>query len=282
MLSYRHAFHAGNFADVLKHLVLCRVLAYLTQKPGALCYIDTHAGAGGYDLTSAPALKTGEYQHGIEPVWQRDDLPASIATYRELVARFNPEARLKYYPGSPWFAQQLLRPQDRLELCELHSTEFPLLQQHFARDRRVHCHFEDGLEKSLALVPPREKRGLVLIDPSYEVKDDYRRAVKRIQELHKRFATGVYALWYPVIDQHRVVSMEAGLRKSGIPRIDLYEINIHSGRQQRGMTGAGMVVINPPWRLRGEINEALAFLAPLFARGDGQPDYRIEELTGEK
>jgi len=281
MLSYRHAFHAGNFADVLKHLVLCRILAYLTQKPGALCFIDTHAGAGGYDLTGTPAMKTGEYRHGIELLWQRDDLPASIASYRDLVARFNPQPTLKYYPGSPWFAQQLLRPQDRLELCELHSTEFPLLQQQFAPDRRIHCHFEDGFKKSIALVPPREKRGLVLVDPSYEVKDDYRRVVKQLQELHKRFATGVYALWYPITDRHRIETLETSLEKTGIPRIDLYEISINDNHRQHGMTGAGMIVINPPWRLREEIDEALAFLTPLFGR-DSQPNFRTRELAGEK
>lgn len=281
MLSYRHAFHAGNYADVLKHLVLSRVLAYLVQKPAPLCYLDTHAGAGAYDLTGEHAGKTGEFLRGIGLLWQRDDLPPIIGYYRDLVSRFNDTGGLSRYPGSPWFAQQLLREQDRLELCELHSSEFPILQQNFAGDRRVHCHFEDGFSKSIALLPPREKRGLVLVDPSYEVKDDYRRVVELLQKLHKRFATGVYALWYPVVDRRRIEQLEMALAKTGIHRIDLYEIGVAADGQAAGMTAAGMIVINPPWKLREEMTEALAWLAPLFSQ-DGQPRYRVEELVGEK
>jgi len=281
VLSYRHAFHAGNYADVIKHLVLCRILAYLAQKPAPLCYVDTHAGAGAYDLTGEYAGKTGEYRQGIGQLWRRDDLPAAIKAYLDLVTRFNANDELIRYPGSPWFAQQLLREQDRLELCELHSSEFPLLQQNFAKDRRVHCHFEDGFTKSIALLPPREKRGLVLIDPSYEVKDDYRRVVELLQKLHKRFATGVYALWYPVVERRRIEQLEAGLAKTGIRRIDLYEIGVAADGRAPGMTSAGMIVINPPWKLREEMTEALAWLAPLLSQ-DGQARYRVEELAGEK
>jgi len=281
VLSYRHAFHAGNYADVIKHLMLCRILAYLAQKPAPMCYVDTHAGAGAYDLTGEHAGKTGEYHQGIGLLWQRDDLPPVIDFYRELVSRFNDSDSLSRYPGSPWIAQQLLREQDRLELCELHSSEFPLLQQNFARDRRVRCHFEDGFGKSIALLPPREKRGLVLIDPSYEVKDDYHRVVELLQKLHKRFATGVYALWYPVVDRRRVAKLEADLVKTGIHRVDLYEIDVAADGQASGMTGAGMIVINPPWKLREEMAGALAWLAPLLSQ-DGQPRYRVEELAGEK
>lgn len=280
MLSYRHAFHAGNYADVLKHLVLCRILVYLTQKPAPLCYVDTHAGAGGYDLASEQSRKTGEFRQGFGLLWQRADLPPVIAAYRDLVARFNPPGELKLYPGSPWLAQQLLREQDRLELCELHSSEYPLLQQRFAGDRRVHCHNEDGFIKSIALTPPREKRGLVLIDPSYEMKDDYRVVVNHLKLLHKRFATGVYALWYPIVDQYRLNELEAGIIKSAIPRIDLYEISLAADHRRPGMSGAGMMVINPPWKLRRDMQEALAFLAPMFSV-DGKPHYRVKELIGE-
>jgi len=280
MLSYRHAFHAGNYADVLKHLVLCRSLAYLTQKAAPLCYIDTHAGAGAYDLGSEQARKTGEFHKGIELIWQRDDLPPPVAAYRDLVARFNPTGELNKYPGSPWLAQQLLREQDRLELCELHTTEYPLLQQQFADDRRVHCYHEDGFYKSVALTPPREKRGLVLIDPAYEVKDDYRLVVKHIKLLHKRFATGVYAIWYPIVDQYRLGELETGFANSGIARIDQYEISLAADHRQPGMTGAGLFVINPPWNLRQEMQQALSFLAPLVST-DGKPHFRVNELTGE-
>lgn len=280
MLSYRHAFHAGNYADVLKHLVVCRILDYLTQKPAPLRYIDTHAGAGVYRLDSAEALRNAEFRQGIGMLWGRNDLPGTLAAYRDLVAEFNGGDVLQQYPGSPWFAQRLLRAQDRLDLCELHPRDFPSLQRLFCDDRRVSCHFEDGFKRSLALVPPQERRALVLIDPSYELKQDYARVVDHVRALHRRFATAVYAVWYPLVEARRVKTLETAFINSGMRRIHLYEVCLTARHPGRGMSGAGMIVVNPPWRLREEVHQALAYLAPLVS-DTGEPIFRCVELAGE-
>jgi 23S rRNA (adenine2030-N6)-methyltransferase len=280
MLSYRHAFHAGNYADVLKHLVVCRILDYLTQKPAPLRYIDTHAGAGLYRLDTAEALRNAEYRHGIGMLWEGTDLPVALAAYRGLVAECNADNALRHYPGSPWFARRLLRTQDRLDLCELHPQDFPRLKQIFRNDGRARCHFEDGFNRSLALIPPLEKRALVLLDPSYELKYDYARVAAHVQALHKRFATGVYAVWYPLVESRRVKTLEAVFINSGMRRIHLYEICTTSNHYGRGMTGAGMIVVNPPWKLQEEVRAALEYFAPLVSE-TGEPIYRIVELVGE-
>ncbi len=280
MLSYRHAYHAGNYADVLKHLVLSYTLSYLTKKPAAIRYIDTHAGAGGYSLQSEQALKTDEYKQGIARLWQSTSLPDVLQCYIDLVTEYNQHKPLSRYPGSPWFAQQLLREQDKLELCELHSSDFPRLQKSFRQDKRVRCYHEDGFQRSLALVPPIERRGVVLIDPAYEVKQDYQTVVSHTQALYKRFATGVYLLWYPVIEWHRIEKLQRAFMQTGIRRIQLYELSLTSDHAAPGMTGSGMLVINPPWTLQRNMQTALAAIAPLFS-DDGHAYYRVEELVGE-
>lgn len=280
MLSYRHAFHAGNYADVLKHLVLTRIVTHLTKKPGPVCYIDTHAGAGGYSLVSSEAKKTDEFSQGIGLLWGQKKLPTALAEYRELVARFNQGPSLKHYPGSPWLARQLLRKQDRLELCELHPKDHPLLAKQFAGERRVKCHFDDGFKRSLGLVPPIERRGLVLIDPSYEVKHDYDKVVSHIKALHKRFATGTYALWYPLVDVARIKRMEQAFVSSGMRNVELYEVSLTRDHAQPGMTGSGMIVVNPPWTLKQDVREALEWFGPQIS-DNGQALYRISELVPE-
>lgn len=276
MLSYRHAFHAGNYADVLKHCVLVQILRYLTQKDKPLCYLDTHAGAGFYHLTGPQALKTGEFQQGIGTLWTRQDLPPALAEYRDIV-RFGAGDHLTGYPGSPWFAQHLLRPQDRLVLCELHPKDSAQLQRTFGSAPNVRCYDEDGWQKSLALMPPKERRGLVLMDPSYEVKEDYSKAVEHLKQLHQKFATGVYALWYPIADLSRTETMLRRLSKSGIPRMQLFEVGTTRQHSQPGMTGAGMIVINPPWNLTELMTPVLPYLAQ---RLGGEAYWRMEELTG--
>jgi 23S rRNA (adenine2030-N6)-methyltransferase len=164
MLSYRHSYHTGNFADVMKHIVVVAILRYMTQKVAPLCYVDTHAGAGAYDLRSDHAMKIRESDTGIAKLWQSDDTPEPINAYLDLIRRFNSNAELCRYPGSPWLAAELLRPPDRLMLCELHGSDFPLLQQAFRKDRRVHCFNEDGDRVSRGFLPPGERRGFVLRD----------------------------------------------------------------------------------------------------------------------
>jgi 23S rRNA (adenine2030-N6)-methyltransferase len=273
MLSYRHAFHAGNYADVLKHCTLVQILRYLVQKDKPLCYLDTHAGAGFYDLTAVAADKTAEYRRGIGAIWDLHDLPPALSDYRVCVRAACGE-RLVAYPGSPWFAQHLLRPVDRLVLCELHPTDRIQLARTFNSAPNVYCHAEDGWSKSLALIPPPERRGLVLIDPSYELKDEYARVVEHLQRLHRKFATGLYAVWYPIADQARTGLLLRRLRASGIPRVLRLELGISRDHQQAGMTGTGMLVVNPPWSLAETMAPALQYLAQRLG-GDAYSEIEV-------
>jgi 23S rRNA (adenine2030-N6)-methyltransferase len=277
MLSYRHSFHAGNHADVLKHLVLTRILEYLTRKDKPLCYLDTHAGAGGYALHSAQAQKNREYETGIGRLWGRNDLPAPLAAYVDLVRRFNPEGRLLQYPGSPWLARQLLRPVDRLLLHELHPADCAALRDQFDGDRRVQVICADGYQGCIAAQPPTERRGLVLLDPPFELKSDYRQAIETLHQAHKRFATGVYALWYPVVERARIEQMERALRATGIPRVERYELGVAADRRGHGMTASGLLVVNPPWTLRQEMEQCLPWLAGEL--GGEQGRFRMESLA---
>ena len=259
MLSYRHAFHAGSFADVLKHAVLVHVLRHAVLKPKPVYYLDTHAGAGSYDLTSAMAAKTGEWRAGIAPVMAATDPPELPRSLLELVAAANPQGELRAYPGSPALARAVLRPQDRIELVELHGTDHGLLEAWSgggALVRRV-----DGLAALVHRLPPPERRGVVLIDPSYEIKTDYEDVVAALARAHRRFATGAFLLWYPVIDRARTEALLADLRATGIPRQLRLEICARPDAAGRGMTGAGMLVVNPPWTLADAAMLGLPWLA---------------------
>lgn len=277
MLSYRHAFHAGNYADVLKHSTLVQILRYLVQKDKPLCYLDTHAGAGFYSLQAAEAEKTAEYRQGIGVLWQRRDLPPALADYRDCV-RAACGDHLVAYPGSPWFAHYLLRPSDRIILCELHPKDRVALERSFRKTANVRVYEEDGWQKSLALIPPPERRGLVLIDPSYEIKTEYAQVVEHLKQLHRKFATGVYAIWYPIADPQRTDLLLRRLRSSGIPRILRLEVGLTRDHRAAGMTGSGMLVINPPWQLA----EQMAPVADTLARILGGDAYgEVEVLAGE-
>ena len=266
MLSYRHAFHAGNYADVLKHFIVCRILDYLTQKPGAIHYIDTHAGAGCYELHRQTAQYLGEYKQGIGLLMNLDRkaLPDSVVQYLQVVNQFNQSSVLKKYPGSPGFAATLLRPQDRLSFCELQSAEFSFLLRQFSRHKNLRCYGEDGFAKARALLPPKtESRALVLIDPSYEVKDDYKKVPALVKELHRKFAVGIYAIWYPVVNQFASF-MIRDLKKSGIKNIQRFEITRNANTVASGMNTTGMIIINPPWKLKQEVDELFSVFAPLL------------------
>lgn len=280
MLSYRHAFHAGNFADVLKHVVLLEILAYLAQKEKPFCVIDTHAGGGKYALDSDFALKTREFDTGISQLWQRDDLPPSVANYVELQKRFNQNEQFKTYAGSPLLIKQMLRAKDRLHLFELHSTEIAALKENMKHDKRIQIEHADGLKNSLGLLPPFERRGLVLIDPSYEMKSDYSDVVKTLIQMHKRFATGTYALWYPVIERGRNETLENAFKKSGIKNVQLFELGINADNSGRGMNSSGMIIINPPWNLAATMQTVLPFLATVLGE-NGTGNFRIETLVTE-
>jgi len=279
MLSYRHAFHAGNFADVLKHTVLVHCLRYLGQKDKAFCYIDTHAGPGDYTLTSDYAQQNREFDDGIGRLWQGSNYPACVSDYVQLVKQYNTSPALTHYPGSPWFAKTLLRPQDRLCLYELHPTEQRILQKTTSKDRRITVYPDDGLKLAYGLLPPHERRGLVLIDPSYELKTDYEQVVDTLVKMHKRFATGTYALWYPVVSRRRNQLLERALQRTGIADMHLFELAVKPDSETPGMTACGMIVINPPWTLVANMAEAVPWLAQMLG-DEGTGGYRVEVLAG--
>lgn len=265
MLSYRHAFHAGNHADVLKHLCETLVLDYLTSKAGKpLCYIDTHAGCGEYRLDRGFAQQNAEFQSGIARLWSAPELPAPLQTYMDLVRSFNPDQVLQRYPGSAAIARHLLRQDDRLLLSELHPVDFKLLQQWSRPDRRILCARQDGLERLLPSLPPRERRALVLIDPSYEVKNDYHRAYATLKQAAVRFATGVYLLWYPLLRRVELERLQHRLQALPLRSLTA-ELTVADSRAA-GMVGSGVFVINPPWQLASQLEACRDALPALLGQ----------------
>lgn len=281
MLSYRHGFHAGNFADVLKHTVLVHMLEYMIQKDKPLRIIDTHAGAGVYKLNGPQAQKNREFDNGISQLWASKEQPAAIARLMALVRTMNDGGQLQLYPGSPLIAQTLMRSIDRLYLHELHPSDFQFLRDCMRDDRRTKVEREDGFASLQALLPPPDRRALVLIDPSYEVKNDYQHVIKQLLQAHKRFPTGTYAIWYPVVLRQRIDEMELALKKSGIKNIQLMEFGLQADNPEYGMTSSGMIVINPPWTLWGAMEEALPWLVDTLGDKDSS-FYRLEQLVPEK
>jgi 23S rRNA (adenine2030-N6)-methyltransferase len=280
LFSYRHGFHAGMHADVLKHAVLVQMLAYLTAKDTPIWFVDTHAGAGAYSLESTFAQKSGEYKDGIGRLWGRSDLPSALAEYLGQVKAMNPDGELRHYPGSPQIALQMLRPQDHLQLFELHTTESKLLQKHFAKaGRRVSARAADGFAGLKALLPPTSRRGLVLIDPSYEDKDDYRKVVAAMREALERFATGVYAIWYPLIERQDAQDLPSQLRQlvegAGSDWLQVSLTVKAPARDGLGLHGSGMFVVNPPWKLKAALEEVMPALVKLLGQ-DGKATYKLK------
>lgn len=279
MLSYRHSFHAGNHADVVKHIVLTLILTALKQKEKGFFYLDTHSGVGRYSLLSAEAEKTGEYIEGIARLWDRTDLPEEVALYINALKKIN-KGKLRFYAGSPLLAVQQLRPQDRALLTELHPNDFPLLRQEFTKVPNVVTKRENGFQQLKAALPPKEKRGLVLIDPPYELKEDYELVVKAIVEGYKRFATGVYAIWYPVVLRQHTKRIVKGLEATGIRKILQIELAVRPDSDQRGMTASGMIVINPPWQLEGQMKKILPYLTDVLVP-EGTGSWKVDWITPE-
>ena len=270
MLSYRHAFHAGNHADVLKHWVEILLLTHLGHKDKPYWYIDTHAGAGAYALDSGYASKNAEFDTGIGRLWTRNDLPATLAEYVALVRQFNPDGALRAYPGSPMVAQRCLRPSDRMRLFELHSTDHGLLAGNFAdAQRQVRVEHADGFEGIKAVLPPPPRRALVLIDPPYEDKRDYARVVTSLKEALKRFATGCYAVWYPQLQRLESRDLPEKLKLLGV---DWLHVSLSVQRPSDdgfGMHGSGMFVLNPPWTLPDTLQTALPYLVEVLGQDRG-------------
>jgi len=271
MLSYRHAFHAGNHADVLKHFVQMQLLQYLAQKDKPFWVIDTHAGAGRYELTRGYAAKNAEYESGIARLWDAKGLPVALADYVALVKRLNPDGRMKLYPGSPLVAQMLLREQDRLRLFELHPSDYGILAENFiAHDKQVLVQKSDGFGALKALLPPPPRRALVLIDPPYEEKQDYKRVIDALKEGLQRFATGTYAVWYPCLQREESARLPEKLKHLPVKSWLRVELHVRSPAADGfGMHGSGMFLLNPPWTLHATLQEVMPRLVALLGQDAG-------------
>jgi 23S rRNA (adenine2030-N6)-methyltransferase len=278
LLSYRHSFHAGNFADVLKHIVLVEIFAYLRKKDKPFDYIDTHAGAGLYHLRSPQAEKLMEYADGIGRLQARDW--PELTGYFAAIQAHNRPGTLTVYPGSAAIARHFLRAQDKAWLFELHATDFELLQNIMADDARVKVRHEDGFQGLLALLPPASRRGLVLIDPPYEIKTDYAQVVDTVIKAHKKAATLTYAVWYPVVERRRINHLERRFIDSGLRDIQRFELAVAPDSEGLGMTAAGMIVINPPWTLREKMSHLLPRLVAALKQNAGAFS-KCDVLVGE-
>ncbi|MBM4221323.1 MAG: 23S rRNA (adenine(2030)-N(6))-methyltransferase RlmJ [Gammaproteobacteria bacterium] len=280
MLSYQHEYHCGNHADVLKHSVLALAIRALQRKDKPLRVIDTHAGSGVYDLDSAEARRNAEFETGISRVMSAAAPPPEIAPYLAAVRALNPEAgTLRRYPGSPQLAHHLLRPQDHLELLELHPQALARLRRHFGRDARTHIHDRDSYEGLPGLVPPPERRGLVLIDPSYEVRRESAAVIEAVAAGHDRWPGGCWLLWYPLLRDPLTARLPAKLAATGIRRIFRTELQVESAGYM-GLRGSGLLVINPPYGLDTALGNLLPWLWEQLAN-DGRGGWMAEWLVGE-
>lgn len=282
-MNYRHVYHAGNFADVVKHAILVRIVDYLKRKDKAFRVIDTHAGTGLYDLTSEAAQKTGEWRGGIGRVIEAAIEPAAAALlspYLDAVRAFNPGGGVRFYPGSPRIVRHLLRPQDRLTAVELHPADAQALKQAFAGDFQTRVIELDGWLALGAQLPPKEKRGLVLIDPPFEETGEFERIAARLARAHRRWPGGVYAVWYPVKDRQAAERFRASFRAGGIARVLDVSLAIRAPGAVPRLDGTGMLIVNPPFPLAGELETMLPALSRLLADGPGAT-WQVEELAGE-
>lgn len=278
MLSYQHGYHAGNFADVIKHTTLTRLLAYLILKDKPLFFLETHSGKGQYDLRDKQAEKTGEYKHGVNLIWpDRKQLPAVFKEYLHAIKLLNEKEGFRHYPGSPFFAINALRMQDRLYLCELHPAEFEALNQLAHYNKKVHLSNSDGVARMKALLPPPEKRGLILIDPSYERKEEYKEVPLAINQAYSKFSTGIYCLWYPVVSRKLTEQLIRGMKNIGAKSALRVEFHLTLAPKE-GMTGCGLWIINPPFILAEELKIVLDTLRKYF--NPGVSSYVIEPYSG--
>lgn len=279
-MNYRHAFHAGNFADVFKHIVIARVLVHLREKATAFRVIDTHAGEGLYDLCSEDASRTGEWRDGIgRLVGAALDADAAdlVAPYLAAVRACNQGDELRYYPGSPVLARHLLRPQDRLIACELEPRAAAALTRHLRGAPAAKVTAIDGWIALNACVPPKERRGLVIVDPPFEQPDDFARLADSVTTACRKWATGVYLLWYPVKDRDGPGRLIRRLRRAGIEKGLRVEFSVAAPRPDAGLSACGMVIVNPPWKLAAEIRIFAPALADALGRDEGR-GYTLEDL----
>ena len=287
-MNYRHAFHAGSFADVFKHAVLCRILHYLREKPAAFRVIDTHAGAGIYDLTSAEANRGGEWHDGIERLLAakaEGQLSARVldllAPYLDVVGALNVPGKLTTYPGSPALTRAWLRADDRLVACELEPRAAVALSRSLRADNRIKTIEIDGWTGMQAYVPPPERRGLVLVDPPFEENADFHRLSHMLGLAHRKWATGIYALWYPIKGRGETEELAKRLRRSGIAKILRAELTVSPVSDPTRLNGSGLILVNPPWTLESELAELLPVLSRLLERQPNGGGYTLDWLSGE-
>ena len=282
-MNYRHAFHAGNFADVHKHAVLARVLLHLRRKPAAFRVIDTHAGGGRYDLFAAEPTRSGEWRQGIGRLWQSgrsNKLDALLAPYLEAVAALNPDGELRSYPGSPLIVRHLLRAQDRLTACELEPTAAAALAATLRGDRRAKALTIDGWTALNAYVPPRERRGLVLIDPPFEDAAEFARLAAALGNAHRKWPTGIYMLWYPITDRAAPDALARRLERLAVPKLLRCELTLRPPRAVAGLAGSGLILVNPPYPLEAELRTLMPALVRALALAD-EAAARVEWLADE-
>lgn len=259
-MNYRHLYHAGNFADVFKHVVLTALLRAMQRKPKPFCYFETHAGAGKYALDSASAHKTQEFTQGIKQLWEAQGAPELVQQYLDVVKKLNPTG-LKLYPGSPCLARELLRPEDRMVLCELNEEVFTQLRQEFARTPRTKTYFEDGYKLLNAVLPPLERRGVVLIDPAFESNNEFKLLIKYLKVAYQRWETGVYAIWYPIKSRTVLQKFHRDLLATGISKMLMVQLCVYPDDVELRLNGAGVVIINPPYQLDTELTQVLPWLS---------------------
>jgi len=285
-MNYQHAFHAGNFADVHKHIVLSRVLSYLRQKPAAFRVVDTHAGAGCYDLLGPQAARSGEWRDGIGRLFAMprssaagtDSAQALVAPYLDVVAALNPGGTLRLYPGSPLIVKALLRRQDRLIACELEPSAAASLKTALHGDARVKAIAIDGWKALFANIPPKERRGLIVIDPPYEESVEFVRLRDTLAEAHRKWANGLYLLWYPIKAREAPDALARQLRRLSVPKILRCELTIAPPCADGALAGSGLIIVNPPFPLERELRVILPALTRLLAPMGA---YRLDWLSGE-
>ena len=280
MLSYRHLFHAGNYTDVFKHALLARLLIALGAKDKPYCYIDTHAGTGRYDLGHEWAWKTREFENGIGRLWERKDIPTALAPYMDAVRSENPKGRLRFYPGSPLIALKLRRPEDRLLLSELNKTDCAELEAVVGRERHVAVHLMDGYQALKTFLPPRERRGLVLLDSSFDRSGEFARIAKALKAAHQRWATGMYAVWYPLMAPSVMAGFTRAVQGTGIDKILRLELRVREPAEDAPRPGCGMLIVNPPWKFDAEARPLLDWIWRALAQ-DGSGGVKVEWLVPE-
>lgn len=277
-MNYRHIYHAGNFADVFKHILLIAITQSFLHKDTPFCYIETHAGKGQYDLLSDEAQKSKEFENGINKIWHHSHPPAVIRDYLQSIQYLNENQKNHFYPGSPFFVKTFLRHHDRMILSELHPAEYVSLKYFFSKDARISIHHQDGYQSLKAFLPPKERRGLVLIDPPYENQHEFEDLLKIIPETLKRWETGVYALWYPI--KNRLTTdrwLKACKEKIKRPLL-IAELSIYPDDIFLQLNGCGMLIINPPWQLEHTLQKILPWLWKVLSINQ-QGRYHLDSMN---